>query len=91
MAEQPDYEGLLTALAEAKAALLQAETEATEELIAAKDAYRENPNEETRARKAAAVEQIQALRAILRANRPKGVQVGGDAYITDGPESEATA
>lgn len=88
MAEKPDFEALLTALAEAKANLLAAEAEATAELIHAKAAYRENQTPETRARKTEAVKVITALRAAVRADRPKGRPVvGGDAYITDGPEA----
>jgi hypothetical protein len=81
VAEQSDFEALLTALAEAKANLLAAEAEATEELIHAKAAYREEPSEENRARKAAAVENIQALRAAVRAGRKEN-QVAGDAYLS---------
>jgi hypothetical protein len=86
--DRPDFEALLDALVEAKAALLAAEAEATEELIHAKAAYRENPTPESRARKAKAVEVITALRAAVRKDR-KGIEVGGDAYITDGPADEA--
>lgn len=83
MAVEPgaDFEALLDQLAEAKAALLQAETEATEELIAAKTAYREDPTDENRTRKAKAVAVIQALRAAVRADR-QGNQVAGDAYLS---------
>lgn len=86
--ESHDFEALLDALAEAKAALLAAEAEATEELIHAKAAYLEDPNDETRARKAKAVEVIQALRTAVRKDRD-GTQVAGDAYVTDGEEATA--
>jgi hypothetical protein len=77
----PDFEALLDQLAEAKAALLAAEAEATTELIHAKAAYREKPTGENRARKAKAVEVIQALRAAVRRDR-EGTRVGGDAFVT---------
>lgn len=82
--DRPDFEALLRALAEAKAALLAAEAEATAELIHAKAACREDPSEENRDRKARAVENIQALRALVRADRDKGpgVTVGGDAFLS---------
>lgn len=86
-AESPDFEALLDALAEAKAALLAAEAEATTELIHAKALYREEPTDVNRARKVKAVETIQALRAAVRADR-KGIQVAGDAYITPASEGE---
>ena len=80
---------LVNALAEARAALAAAESEATEELIAAKAAYRDDPSPENAQRKAAAVERIQALRAAVRADRPAGpgAAIGGDAYIV--PPAEA--
>jgi hypothetical protein len=82
--DRPDFEALLTALAEAKAALLAAEAEATEELINAKAAYREDLSDENRDRKARAVENIRALRALVRADRDKGpgAMVGGDAFLS---------
>jgi hypothetical protein len=83
VAERTDFTSLLTDLADAKAALLDAETRATEKLIAAKAAYRDNPTDANRARKAAAVEHIQALRAAVRADRT-GTTVAGDAYTEGG-------
>ncbi len=89
-----DIEALLRQVAEAKAALLQAETEATEELIHAKDAYRADPSDENRERKAAAVERIQALRRAVRADREQspGGRLGGDVFLSpvqnDGDEGE---
>lgn len=83
MAEQaprPDVAALVADLATAKAALEQAEADATDELIAAKQAYRDDPTGENRRRKAAAVEHIQEIRAAVRADRP--TQIGGDAYVT---------
>lgn len=48
------------------------------DLSAAKQAYADDPNEDTRkAKRAAAV----ALRAARQTYRPEGVTVGGDAYI----------
>jgi hypothetical protein len=71
-------------VAEAKAALLAAEAEATEELIHAKTAYREDPSEENRDRKTRAVENIQALRALVRQDRAKesGAELGGDVFLS---------
>ncbi len=82
--DRPDFEALLKALAEAKAALLAAEAEATEELINAKAAYREDPSEGNRDRKARAVENIQALRAMVRADRSRepGATLGGDVFLS---------
>jgi hypothetical protein len=82
--DRPDFEALLTALAEAKANLLAAEAEAVEELIHAKTAYREDPSEENRDRKARAVDNIQALRALVRADRAKepGAALGGDVFLS---------
>jgi hypothetical protein len=82
--QQYDFEALLKQVAEAKAALLQAEAEATEELIHAKDAYRADQSEENRQRKNAAVDRIQALRRAVRADREQGVgaKVGGDAFLS---------
>jgi len=82
--DRPDFEALLRALAEAKAALLAAEAEATTELIHAKTAYREDPSEENRDRKARAVENIRALRVMVRADRAKGpgAELGGDVFLS---------
>lgn len=78
----PDPRALVAALADAKAALEAAEADATGELIAAKLAYRDDPSEGNRWRKAEAVEVIREIRAAVRADRP-GIQVGGDAYTDD--------
>ena len=62
-----------------------------EGVIAAKEAHRENPSEETRAAKDAAVAELQAARAAERAGgRPLVV---GDVFPGDQPtdESEGTA
>ncbi len=82
--DRPDFEALLKALAEAKANLLAAEAEATEELIHAKAAYREDPSAETRERRDRAVDNIQALRALVREGRAKGpgAELGGDVFLT---------
>jgi hypothetical protein len=57
------------------------EDEAVVELVAAKDAYRDDPSEANRQRKADAVAAVQALRFEERANRT-GIRVAGDAYVT---------
>ncbi len=57
------------------------EEEAVAELVAAKDAYRDDPSEANRQRKADAVAAVQAVRFEERANRA-GVRVAGDAYVT---------
>lgn len=88
--------GLLDDLASAKAALEQAERVATDELIAAKAAHRDDPNPDTRARKAVAVANIQALRAAVRADRDQqpGGRIGGDAFLSpvqsDGNDPDET-
>lgn len=93
--EQPDVDALLKAVADAKAALAQAEAEALEELIAAKEAHREHGTEESKERKAVAVARIQAIRTAVRADRGQhaGLHgVGGDAYLSpeqNDHESEA--
>lgn len=68
-------------IADLEAALPHAQREdaAVAELVAAKDAYRTDPSDANRDRKAAAVAAVQALRAAERADRT-GVQVCGDAY-----------
>jgi len=75
----------LAALIEQRAALdaqiTEAHVAALSELIDAKAAYRDDPTEQNRARKAAAVATLQQLRAHLRAGRT-GVQVGGDAFVS---------
>lgn len=82
-AARPDPADLVANLAAARGALVEAERLATEELVAAKAAYRDDPSPDTRERKAAAVENIQALRAAVRADRPTapGGSVGGDAVV----------
>lgn len=82
--DRPNFEALLTALAEAKAALLAAEAEATEELIHAKAACREDPTDENRERKARAVDNIQTLRALVREGRAKGpgATLAGDVFLS---------
>lgn len=69
-----------------RAARLRAEADALEalagledELKAAKAAYLENPNDETRAAKEEVAERLRAARA---ATRPEGVRVGGDAVVS---------
>jgi hypothetical protein len=81
-AARPDPGDLVAALAAAKAALVEAERLATEELIAAKDAHREYQTAETRDRKAAAVAHIQALRAAIRADRGSEPALAGDTFLS---------
>ncbi len=57
------------------------EEEAVAKLVAAKDAFRDDPSEANRQRKADAVAAVQAVRLAERANRT-GVRVVGDAYVT---------
>lgn len=63
-----------------------AHVQALSELIDAKDAYRTDPSEANRARKAAAVATLQQLRGHLRQGRTRP-QVAGDAFITPSPNS----
>lgn len=56
------------------------EDAAVAELVAAKDAFRADPSEVNRVRKADAVAAVQAIRAEERSNR-SGVRVAGDAYV----------
>jgi hypothetical protein len=81
-----DIGKLVARAAAAQAALADAESGALAELVAAKDAHRANPTDKTRARKAAAVEAVQQLRAVQRAGRGEGPSVGGDAFVTTGSE-----
>ena len=61
----------------------EAEEAAVEELVAAKDAYRGDPSDTNRLRKAVAVAAVQAIRFEERANR-SGIRLAGDAYVTGG-------
>jgi hypothetical protein len=61
----------------------EAEEAAVEELVAAKDAYRADPSAENKARRAAAVEAVSAVRAEER-SRPGRQMVAGDAFISTG-------
>lgn len=56
------------------------------ELVAAKEAARADPTETNRARRAAAVAQVQQLRAALREGRTVP-QVGGDAFVSSSSNS----
>jgi hypothetical protein len=63
-------------------ALADAENEALEELTAAKEAQRANPDDpDAKARKKAAAETVSQIRAAVRADRG-GMAVAGDAFIT---------
>jgi hypothetical protein len=57
------------------------ETAAVDQLVAAKDAYREDPSEENRKARDAAVKKVQKIRAEQREGRT-GLSVGGDAEQT---------
>jgi hypothetical protein len=57
------------------------ETAAVDQLVAAKDAYREDPSEENRKARDAAVKKVQKIRAEEREGRT-GLIVGGDAEQT---------
>lgn len=76
-----EFHELLAAKNAADAALLDAEASVLAELVAAKDAYREDPTSANRERKAAAIESVVALRALQRAGR-EAHAVGGDAFLS---------
>jgi hypothetical protein len=57
------------------------ETAAVDQLVAAKDAYREDPSDENRKARDAAVKKVQKIRAEEREGRT-GLSVGGDAEQT---------
>lgn len=59
------------------------EEEAVAELVAAKEAFRDDPSEANRRRKADAVAAVQAARFEERANRT-GIRVAGDAFVKAG-------
>lgn len=63
-----------------------AHDDALAELVAAKEAFRADPSEANRYRKAAAVGAVQRLRGHLRVGRTT-TQVGGDAFVSN-PSSE---
>lgn len=65
-------------------AYAQLEDEGVRELIAAKDAYRADPSEANRARKAAAVDYVQSLRTEER-DQPGRMRISGDAFTSDTP------
>lgn len=60
-----------------------AEEDALVEMTAAKDAYREDPSPGNKARRAAAVAAVQAIRAEER-NHPGRQFVAGDAFVSIG-------
>ncbi len=64
----------------AQADALESQAGLEQKLEAAKRAYADNPNEETRAAKQ---EAAQALRDARQAERSEGTTVGGDAYIDE--------
>jgi len=61
----------------------EAEEAAVVELVAAKDAFRADPSDANRERKAAAVAAVQAVRFEERANRT-GIRLAGDAFVNGG-------
>ncbi|MGI5274746.1 hypothetical protein ACQEUU_37315 [Nonomuraea sp. CA-218870] len=63
---------------EARAAALRDEERLKDDLKAAKQAYADNPTDETKTAKQAAME---ALRDCRSRARTEGVTVGGDAYV----------
>jgi membrane protein involved in colicin uptake len=76
-----DLAALIAQRAALDAAIGGAHDDALNELVAAKDAYRTDPSETNRARKAAAVAAVQLVRAHLREGRT-APQVGGDAFLS---------
>ena len=74
------YESLLKAKQKADAAVEKFEDDLRWELVLAKEAYRGDPTDENRARKAAAVKAIRELRAEVRKHRTS--LVGGDAFLS---------
>lgn len=82
-----DLTELLAQKRQADAALADAEQAALAQLAANKQAYRDNPSEDTRRDKAEAARRLQSLRAALRRDRA-GFGVGGDAFVVpSGDES----
>lgn len=77
------FDDLMAAKRAADEALAGAHDDLASELIAAKDAHRENPTDETRVAKGEAVAAMQAFRAVTREGRA-GVGVGGDATKSEG-------
>lgn len=67
------------------AELKEAQASAVDDHIAAKEAHRANPSEETRAAQDATGETLQALRAAERGNRPLGVV--GDVFVHEDPDA----
>jgi len=79
----PTFHDLLAAKAAADVALVEAEQAILTELLAAKDAYRDDPSDDNRERRRLAVENVRALRAVQRADRPTDRHtVGGDAFLS---------
>lgn len=76
-----DINELIEAKRAADAALADAEAGVLDELVAAKDAYRTDPSEGNRTRKAAAVSAIQYVREVQRTGRATHA-VGGDAVAS---------
>jgi hypothetical protein len=77
------FRDLLARQREANQALAEAEQVVLDKLVAAKEAHRADPTPETLERKRQAVEDVQALRAIQRADRPADQHtVGGDAFLS---------
>lgn len=78
-----DLAALIAQRAALDEAIGGAHDDALAELVAAKAAYRADPSEANRARKAAAVTAVQQVRAHLREGRTT-TQVGGDAFLSNG-------
>lgn len=81
-----ELDDLIAAKAAADAALASAEDGARRRLLAAKEALRDNPDDEdAKAEKAEAVAEMQAVRGVLREGR-QVTAVGGDAVASQGGE-----
>lgn len=60
----------------------QQEESACVELVAAKDAYREDPSAGNRTRRDEAIARVRDIRAAERSNRGDGHRIAGDAFVT---------
>ncbi len=74
-----EFEALLDQRRELQERIQAAHDEAERRLIEAKAAYREDRNDETKAAKQQAVDEITEIRRLMRADRQQ-TAVGGDAY-----------
>jgi len=81
-----DIADLLAQKADIDRQVLDAMAAAETELLAAKEAYRADPTNETAQRRLDAIAAIQAIRAAVRAGRP--LAVAGDAFVVASTTSE---